>query len=301
MGVAPLGGRRDTRNIETQRIRRVSRMFGRPAVARDIFGKYVPSTVPGADLEKIDMARVTGDDWAELRKLARGYCRTVDASRSRKRTDGSATVVRDGYAPYGTDDVSDDVTQDAVLLFARRLAKIMVTCETASVSVQTREADSWQYVTKEGQTMVADRTTIRRWAVRDAAARNGLRLDDRPDKTDATPGAQTMSGTAHAEHLATACHLARHSETIFRMAWGDGSDFPTLRDVVARGAAADDLGRAGIFAGAAQARYGGAYGSRRNVRKIRDAASGEWRELSARLDEARDTLVYRGARARETA
>jgi galactarate dehydratase len=30
--------------------------------------------------------------------------------------DGSATVVREGYAPYGTDDVSDDVTQDAVLI-----------------------------------------------------------------------------------------------------------------------------------------------------------------------------------------
>jgi hypothetical protein len=70
-------------------------------VARDIFGKYVPSNVPGADLEKTDMARVTEDDFAEIRKLARGYCRTVDATRSRKRMDGSATVARGGFAPYG--------------------------------------------------------------------------------------------------------------------------------------------------------------------------------------------------------
>ncbi|WP_433413251.1 hypothetical protein ACQP1V_29195 [Microtetraspora malaysiensis] len=40
----------------------------------------------------------------EIQKLARGYCRTVDATRSRKRMDGSATVVnlddsRGGHPP----------------------------------------------------------------------------------------------------------------------------------------------------------------------------------------------------------
>src|SRR5215471_3683875 len=118
------------------------------------------------------MARVTADDWADIRKLARGYCRTVDATRSRKRMDGSATIVKSGYTPYGTDDVSDDVTQDAVLMFAEKLRDITKSCAAALTWVDTRETASWLYVRKDGGTLTITRQTIQRWSVRDAAARN---------------------------------------------------------------------------------------------------------------------------------
>ncbi|CAM5731809.1 hypothetical protein SANTM175S_08424 [Streptomyces antimycoticus] len=79
-----------------------------------------------------DMKRVMPADFAELQRTARGYCRTVDSTRW-ERMDGSATVVRSDYALHGTDDVSDDVTQDAVLIFAKRLGEIVATCEVSAV------------------------------------------------------------------------------------------------------------------------------------------------------------------------
>src|SRR5689334_21366541 len=103
-------------------------------MSKGSFGKYVPANVPGAKLAPEDMARVTPDDWEEIRKLSCGYCRTVDGTRSRKRMDGSASIVREGHALYGTDDVSDDVTQDAVLMFAGRLRDILASCRTAPES-----------------------------------------------------------------------------------------------------------------------------------------------------------------------
>ncbi|MFI9559122.1 hypothetical protein [Nonomuraea endophytica] len=256
-------------------------------------GKYVPSNVPGATLEPEDMARVTPEDWAEIQKLSRGYCRTVDATRSRKRMDGSATVVKGGYAPYGTDDVSDDVTQDAVLMFAQRLRDIMAKCASAPEGTPTAQA--WIYVRRDGGEMVITRTTLKRWAVRDAAARNGYRVDVPPEEIDATPGAQLMRGLPHVEkvtHAALAFCAAQNSATIFRQAFGDGSDFPVLTHVYDVAAQADDLGRAGVLAHTAQRIHGGAYGSRRNVIRVRDAARAEWRELSERLDMARDAVVY---------
>src|SRR6266567_9271441 len=111
-------------------------------------GNIVPANVPGEDLTPDDMARVTADDWADIQKLARGYCRTVDATRSRKRMDGSATIVKQGHAPYGTDDVSDDVTQDAVLMFATTLRNVIKTWPASSLSVDTRETASWLYTRK---------------------------------------------------------------------------------------------------------------------------------------------------------
>lgn len=262
---------------------------------RAIFSKDVPGDLPGKATERDDMARVTEEDWRSILNLARGYCRTVDASRSRKRMDGSATLTTNGYGRYGTDDVSDDVTQDAVLLFAQKFGKVVRTCVVASCSVATREADSWQYVRNDGSMMIVDRENVRRWAVRDAAARNGYRLDDPPDGIDAVPGAQLMAGLRHAEHLATTVHLARNSEALMRTAWGDGRDFPTLGKIISRGNAADDLGRAGVLAHVAQELHGGTLGSRHKVIKTRDAARAEWRELSARLDEARHALVYSSA------
>ncbi|MFD1935111.1 hypothetical protein ACFSKW_26915 [Nonomuraea mangrovi] len=238
------------------------------------------------------MARVTPEDWWEIQKLSRGYCRTVDATRSRKRMDGSATVVKGGYAPYGTDDVSDDVTQDAVLMFAQRLRDIIAKCAC------TPDGEGWIYVRRDGAEMVIMRTTLKRWAVRDAAARNGYRVDVPPEKIDATPGAQLMRGLPHAQnvtHAAIAFCAAQNSATIFRQAFGDGSDFPVLAQVYDVAAQATDLGRAGVLASAAQRVHGGVYGSRRNVIRVRDAARTEWRELSARLDEARDAIVYANA------
>ncbi len=241
------------------------------------------------------MARITEGDWAEIRKLARGYCRTVDSTRSRKRMDGSATIVKQGHAPYGTDDVSDDVTQDAVLLFAQRLRDIATSCRTAPES--TADMPAWVYVRRDGGEMTVTRTTLWRWAVRDAAARNGYRVDVPQEEIDAVPGAQLMRGVPHAEHVtgaAVAFCVAQNSGAIFRQAFGDGGDFPTLARVYQMASQADDLGRAGILASVAQEVHGGAYGSRRNVIRVRDAARAEWRELSERLDDARGAMAHSG-------
>jgi hypothetical protein len=250
-----------------------------------------------------DMSRVTDGDWREIRTKARKYCRTADAARSRKQMDGSATVVRNGAAPYGTDDVSDDVTQDAVLIFARRLSEIMAECAPASVCIATREPASWLYVRRDGEMITVDRDRLHYWAVRDAARRNGCRVDVKPDETEATPGAQLMRGLPHADHVppaTAAAYVAGHSREIFRSAWADGSDYPTLGRILRYASQADDLGRAGVLAKAAQATYGGPRNSSSKVRRTRDAARSEWRALSARLDEVRDELIHHAARARET-
>lgn len=272
-------------------------------VSNWIPGRAIPVSVPGDDLTPEDMSRVTADDWADLRKLARGYCRTVDATRSRKRVDGSATIVRSGYGLYGTDDVSDDVTQDAVLLFARRLRDVLKSCPTSSVWVDTREVASWQYLRKDGQTMTITRKTLQRWAVRDAAARNGYRLDVPPDEITETPGAQRMRGVPHVEHvtsLAATTGVSQLSEAIMRKAWGNGGDFPTLAKVLFLAGEADNLKHAGILATVAQAEHGGAYGSRRNVRRTRDTATREWEALSERLDNVREEMIHAGMRPSET-
>jgi hypothetical protein len=257
-------------------------------------GHVVPASNPGEDLTPEDMAGVTADDWADIRKLARGYCRTVDATRSRKRMDGSATIVKSGYAPYGTDDVSDDVTQDAVLMFAGKLRDVTKSCAAASVWIDTRETSSWTYVRRDGETLTITRQTIQRWSVRDAAARNGYRLDVKPDDVDATPGAQVMRTVAHAEHVASlpvpsAASIV--SQAAWRTAWQDGGDYPTLKAALFLASEADHLGREGILATVAQAVHGGAYHSRRQVRRTRDAGAREWSELSRELSDARGQLA----------
>lgn len=231
--------------------------------------------------------------------MARGYCRAVDSTRSRKRMNGSATIVRSGYAPYGTDDVSDDVTQDAVLIFAKRLRDIIATCEISAVWVENREPCAWQYVRRDGETIVVTRKTLQYWAVRDAAARNGYRLDVKPEGTDATPGAQLMRGIPHADKLSTlavAPYLSGHSETIFRSAWGDGSGYPVLGRILDNASQADDLGRASIIGKTAQELYGGPRNSSSKVQRTRDAAIKELRSLTASLDAVREEMIYRSAR-----
>ncbi|MCG5215500.1 hypothetical protein [Streptosporangium sp. KLBMP 9127] len=265
-------------------------------MTKEVLGKCVPANLPGASLEPEDMARVTPDDWAEIQKLARGYCRTVDGTRSRKRMDGSATIVKSGYAPYGTDDVSDDVTQDAALMFAQRLRDILAKCQTAPESEPGEQA--WIYVRRDGGQVVITRTTLKRWAVRDAAARNGYRIDVPAEELDQVPGAQLMRRLPHAEnvtHAAVAFCVAQNSAAIFRTGFGDGGEFPILTQTYNLASQAEDLGRAGVLASVAQSVHGGAYGSRRNVIRVRDAGRAEWRELSARLDDARDAMVYGGA------
>ncbi len=242
-----------------------------------------------------DMARVTMEDFEELARIARSYCRTVDASRGRKRMDGSATVAPAGAPRYGTDDVSDDVTQDAVLIFARRLRQIIDKCDASAVCVATREAESWQYVRKDGSTTIVGRGKIMYWAVRDAAAQNGYRLDVAPDEIDAVPGAQLMRGVPHADvlpALAMGPVYAAHSEVIFRMAWGDGSDFRTLARILPIAGASDNLKRAGVIARAAMEIHGGPRNSSSKVQRTSDAARREWRELESRLDDARGTFAH---------
>lgn len=231
--------------------------------------------------------------------MARGYCRAVDATRSRKRMDGSATIVHSGSALYGTDDVSDDVTQDAVLMFAKRLREIIDTSEVSAVWVATREPSAWQYVRRDGETIVVTRKTLQYWAVRDAAARNGYRLDVRPDEVDAVPGAQLIRGIPHADKLstlATTPYLSGHSETIFRAAWADGSEYPTLRRMLNIAGQAEDLGRAGVMGKTAQEMHGGPLNSSSKVQRTKDAAIKEWRSLAESLDAVREEFVYRSAR-----
>ncbi|ADP78965.1 hypothetical protein [Pseudofrankia inefficax] len=251
-----------------------------------VFSRDIPSTVAGEAATAEDMARVTEADWAEIVGHARRYCRKIDATRSRKRADGSATIARDGYGSYGSDDVADDVAQDAVLIFARRLGVIMSRCVVASVNVATREPDQWQYQPKVGEMFLADRALIRAWAVPEAAKRNGYR----PVKpTDATSPEVVDQ---RARYLATVTFLAGMSEAIFAEAWADGSDFPILSKVMDVASRADDLGRTGVFSGVAQQMYGGKYGSGRPVRKVRDAARAEAHELTERCDAIRDRLTY---------
>lgn len=259
------------------------------------------NSTPGVTAE--EMAQVTSEDFTEIQRTSRRYCRAVDATRSRKRMDGSATVSRGGYAPYGTDDVSDDVAQDAVLRFAKRLGEITAKCDVAAMWIASREPVAWQYVRRDGETIVVSRATVQYWAVRDAAAGNGYRLDVKPDDVDAVPGAQVMRGVPHADvlpTLATAPCLSVNSGAIFRAAWGDGSDYPTLGTFLHFASKADDLGRAGVIGNAAQALYGGLRNSSSKVQRARDEAVREWRDLTVRLDEARDEFVYRSARLNET-
>ncbi len=262
------------------------------------------ASAPRGDVTREDMARVTAGDFTDLNDLARRYCRVVDSTRSRKRANGSATVIKNGYAPYGTDDVSDDVTQDAVLIFAKRLRKIITSCAVSAVWVETREPCAWQYIRRDGETIIVTRTTLHRWAVRDAAARNGYRLDVKPEEVDTIPGAQAMRGMPHAETLpalaVTPC-LAGYSGEIFRSAWGDGRGYPTLKVIMDNANSVDDLGRGGVLGKAAQAIHGGPRNSSSKVQRTRDAAREEWRKLTAELDAVRDELVYQSARPSHSA
>jgi galactarate dehydratase len=260
-----------------------------------VFSRDIPATVAGEALTLEDMARVTEADWSAIVEHARRYCWKVDASRSRKRADGSATIARDGRGTYGSDDVSDDVAQDAVLVFARRLGVVIRSCVVASVDVATHEADRWQYQPKDGEMFLADRALIRHWAVLAAAQRNGYR-PPRPTSEATTPEAAEQ----RARYLASVTFLAGMSEVIFAAAWGDGRDFPMLRKIMDVANRADDLGRAGPFSTVAQQMYGGKYGSGRAVRRVRDAARAEARELSERCDAVRDDLAHRDRPVKRT-
>jgi len=258
-----------------------------------------PGGAPSRDVTPEDMKHITADDFLDLQRMARGYCRAVDATRGRKRMDGSATAARGGRALYGTDDVSDDVTQDSVLIFAKRLREILATCDVSALWVATREPSAWQYVRRDGETIIVARKTLRYWAVRDAAARNGYRVDVRPEEFDTIPGAQVTRGIPHADKLSTLAvtpYLSGASDVIFRTAWGDGTEYPTLKLMLGNARQADDLGRAGIMGKTAQQAFGGPLNSSSKVQRTRDTALREWRELSASLDTARDDLVYRSTR-----
>ncbi|MEU5001519.1 hypothetical protein [Streptomyces sp. NPDC021622] len=200
--------------------------------------------------------------------------------------------------------MSDDVTQDAILLFAKRLGEISTNCEPAAVWVSSRDVAAWQYVRRDGATIVVSRMRIQYWAVRDAAASNGYRLDLGPDDVDAAPGRQVMRGIQHAEVapiLATAPYLATNCAAIFHVAWAGGREYPTLRLFLQLACQADDLGRAGVISKAARALHGGPRHSSSKVQRTKDAALKEWRDLKCQLDAVRDELVYRSLRVGEAA
>ena len=257
----------------------------------------------GVGVTAEDMKNVTSEDFWELQRMARSYCRVVDSARSRKRMDGSATVARNGSPSYGTDDVSDDVAQDAVLMFAKRLREITVKYKVAAVWVANREPSAWQYVRRDGETIVVTRKTLQYWAVRDAAARNGYRADAWAGQVDVMPGAERVTGATHNGKLATLAttpYLSGFSEAIFRSAWGDGSEYPTLRKILALAESATHLGRASVMGKAAQELYGGPLNSSSKVQRTKDAALKEWRSLTVSLDAAREDIVYRGVEERQS-
>lgn len=253
----------------------------------------------GRTINADDMSRVMESDFTDIGELARRYCRVVDSTRSRKRANGCATVVKGGHAPYGTDDVSDDVTQDSILIFARRLGDIVASCDVSAVWVDTREPCAWQYVRRDGGVIIVTRKTVQRWAVRDAAARNGYRLDVKPEEIDSVPGAQMMRGMPHVSTLpalAVTPYLADYSREIFRSAWGDGSEYPTLKRIIKIANTVDDLGRGGVLGKSAQSLYGGPLNSSSKVQRARDTARKEWRKLKGDLDSVREDMVYRSTR-----
>jgi hypothetical protein len=253
-------------------------------------GRYVPIKVPGAGLSVEDMARVTEADCERIQDLARRYCRKVDAGRSRKRMDGSATVIKGGAAVYGTDDVSDDTTQDAILLFAEKLHDMLAAWPVAYMLIATREPVAWLYERKrDGESLMVTRETLHFWAVRDAAMRNGCRMDVPPDEIDATPGEQLMRAVPRVEELAHAALSAR-AEIIWRAAFGNGAEFPVIDEIRNVAEKIDTPRRFKVISQAAQNLYGGVYASSRKYERTLNAAAREWGELSARLDDVRATF-----------
>ncbi|MGW9205669.1 hypothetical protein ACWGR4_01595 [Embleya sp. NPDC055664] len=242
---------------------------------------------------------VTPEDFAVIQRMARGYCRRLDASRSRKRMDGSATITLGGMGKYGTDDVSDDVTQDATIRFADRLRHIAATCEPSAAEDGAGGPQAWTYVRRDGEKIIATREGIMYWAVRDAAARVGYRSDIRPSEVDGSLDAHSGPGIPHVDKLSAMAlepALAGRSAEIFQAAWGNGSEYPTLKCALKIAEEADDLGRAGVIGRTAERIYGGPRNSSSKIRRTSDAARKELRELIGRLDEARDEMVYRGMR-----
>lgn len=304
-----------------------------PYAPPHLFSRLIPGTVPGSKLNPEDMARVTGDDWNELQSLAKRYGWAIDRSHSRKRMDGSATIRRDGYAPYGTDDVSDDITQDAILLYAQRLKSIEAGCPVAETDEETGQPVAWHYTRKDGKHSVTTRETLYHWAVHDAAQRNGYRRrgdengngngrdeaggisapvpggpepgESGNDQQAAVPGdAPGSEGTpevrgqvaarsrelgAVALTLVRNTGLASQSEVIWRLAFGDGSEFPVLRQLLPKAEQAVDLGRAPVLTETAAELHGSR--SRRMIIRTREAARREWEEVSRRADEARGELA----------
>lgn len=302
-----------------------------PYVPPHLFSRLIPGTTPGAKLAPEDMARVTAHDWNELQSLAKRYGWAIDRSHSRKRMDGSATIRRDGYTPYGTDDVSDDITQDAMLLYAQRLKSIEAGCAVAETDEETGQPVAWHYTRKDGKRSVATRETLYHWAVHDAAQRNGYRrrddengnggkeVGDAPtpapggpepgesgnDRQAAVPGdmpdpdgapevrgqvaARSRELGAVALALVRNTALASQSEVIWRMAFGDGRDFPVLRRLLPKAEQAVDLGRTPVLTETAADLYGSR--SRRMIIRTREAARREWEEVSRRADEARSELA----------
>jgi galactarate dehydratase len=265
-------------------------------MVKSVFVSDTPRDTIGGDVRPADMARVSETDWSAIRTMARKYCRVVSGTRSRNLMDGNATCAGGPFGRYGTADISDDVTQDAILIFARNLADYSARFLPASLSVATREPDSWLYETRDGKIIVADRKTIMAWSVREAGRRNGYRIDEPPDDIDVTPGAQVMHGVDRTMFVAVGTGLAGFNDVIWATAWGDGKDFPVLDRILTEGSTADHLGRTPVLANVSQAIHGGKHGSWRPQLRTREAAIAELRELKERLDDVRDMLVYQSAR-----
>ena len=168
-------------------------------------------------------------------------------------------------------------------MFAAKLRDVLKSCAVSALWVDTRDAYAWVYVRKDMSEITVTRRTLQFWAVRDAAARNGYRLDVKPDETDATPGMQVMRAVPHAEHVtpvALPSDVSITNQAVWRTAWNDGREYPTLKAALFLGSEADHLRHEGILATIAQATYGGAWKSDRQVKRTRTNGKREWAELS---------------------
>lgn len=255
------------------------------------------------------------DDASDLLRDAHHYCRTVDATRSRKRDA----------------DTGDDVGQDAFVIFADLLAKAGA-WPVAACDVETQAPSHWQYVRAgadlgdddDAATRIVSRATLKRWAIHDAARRNGFRLDtvDAPTvevlkrddagrlvigkggkyETERVPlwsleEGQTM-GQAYAvnrpEHLGVGTARVAHG--------ADPAEAERVRQAL-RNAGGREVrtyvmhaladGAHGALEAGAQACYGGARGSRRQVRRYRDAVIAQAGEVLAHLDTVREATGER--------
>lgn len=275
---------------------------------------------------------VTDDDVQRLRDAAARYCRTVDATRSRKRAA----------------EVLDDVAQDAALIFGALLVKAQSWSVAAYADDLDGATSDWQYAATDDlpdcwtaqdaqraglqpvawqypaaapdvaddvvvqdddddaqddadaapvRRRVVTRATLRRWAIHDAARRNGFRLDVAPSDLDATPDAREMRAADRGVVALTSdtrvATLATGSAASWDAVWTPDA-YPVLSRLLFHASDAVHSGRAsGVWHATTSDVTGTQTRNHRHTARVRDAALAEWSDLRDRLDVVRDATTAR--------